>query len=187
VVDIAEKLAEVATERNIAIEIDSRVLSKAKRARVTPELAPMFAVRHASTRRHRTARGELIAIDLRTGRVDVEDVAGRRVQCRFDPDATDLMERVKQLVGQVVLVAGDEEYDQTTKKAGRLDVRTIEGTAEAIPLDGDFWRNEAATHQALRQQVGPIASVSDIASTEPIADDEFDSFLKAIQEARKSE
>ncbi|MCI0633157.1 MAG: hypothetical protein L0206_04470 [Actinobacteria bacterium] len=187
VMEVAERLALVATERQVVIELNSRAMRHTRRARVTPELAPQFALRHAPTRRRRTARGELIAIDLRSGRVDVEDVAGRRVLCRFDPEASDLMGRVKQLLGQVVLVSGEEEFDAALNKAGKLEIQTIEGTAEAVPLGEMFGLNKTAEEQAREQEVTPIASVTELASSEQIPDEEFDAFVRAIREARRSE
>ncbi len=97
------------------------------------------------------------------------------------------MARVKQLIGQVVFVSGEEEFDAALNKAGKLEVQTIEGAAEAVPLGEMFWLDKTAEDQAREQQVTPIASVSELASSEPIPDDEFDAFVRAIREARRSE
>jgi hypothetical protein len=187
VMEIAERLARVTTERDLTVELNTRALNRTRRARITPQLAPRFAVRHAPIRRQRTARGELIAIDLRSGRVDVEDVAGRRVQCRFDPESTELTTRVKQLVGQVVSVSGEEEFDAALNKAGKVEIEVIERAAEAVPLGEEFWLGKTAADQAGEQQVTPIADTAELASSEQIPDEEFDEFLRAIREARRAE
>jgi len=186
VMEVAEELAELSTSRHIEVSLDVAIPSSApRRARIAPELAPRFAVRHAPSRRRRTASGELIAVDLRKGRIDVEDATGRRVQCRFDPETTELMDRVKRLVGRVVLVSGQEELDIATKKVGKLEVETLEETGVVVPLHEMFWQRRSAAEQAREQGAEPLGSIAEVSATETFTSEELEAFSQALRELRR--
>lgn len=183
VMEVAQKLAEAATSRQITIDLDARVpRTKARRARIAPEIAERFAVRHAPIRRPRTARGELIAVDLRKGRIDVEEAGGRRVQCEFDPEDSALMSLVKGLIGQVVTASGEEEFDVALNKAGKLEVQSLGPATEEVPLHEMFWQNRSAAEQAREQGVAPLGTISELAASESFTDDDLEAFSRAIRE-----
>ncbi len=188
VMEIAENLAELTRTRGIAITLRAAVpAARPSMARIAPDLAPRFAVRHATIRRRRAARGELIAVDLRRGRIDVEDATGRRVQCQFDPEAPALMASVKQLVGQVVLVSGEEEFDVVLNRTGKLEVQALQPAGEEIPLHETFWQNRSVAEQAREQRAEPLRSLHELLPSEAFTDEELDAFVQALRELRRPE
>jgi hypothetical protein len=188
VMEIAERLAETVAARNFQIDLDAQTPRGQRRhARIAPNIADRFSIRHARVRRPRTARGELIAVDLRKGRIDVEDNAGRRVQCEFDPEAEELMSRVRQLIGERVTVSGEEEFDVALNKAGRLEVHSLERATEEVPLHDMFWRNLSGAEQAVEQGVGPVRSVTELAASEELTEEDLASFAELLREARREE
>lgn len=188
VMEIAQGLGEVVTSRGYVIQMDARHgTAKPKRARIAPDVADRFNVRHAPIRRPQTARGELILIDLRKGRIDLETQEGKRVQCQFDPDVADLMSRVKSLVGQVVSVSGEEEFDIAQGKAGRLEVHSLDAASEEVPLHEMFWRNLSAEEQAADQGVETLRSLLELSATELFSEAELEEFGRAVEEAGRDE
>jgi len=185
VMEVAEDLAAFADERELVIEVSSRTADrKMRKARIAPEIADRFRVRHAPIRRPRTARGKLFLVDLKAGRIDIEDEKGQRVQCQFPQE---LEGQVKRLVGETVVVSGEEEVDLALSKRGKLDVTSIEPGSQEVPLYGRFWENESAADQAREQGVGPIASVSEFAAGAVFDDDELERFIETIREGRGEE
>lgn len=188
VMDIAQRLAETVATRDFQIDLDARTpRGKRRHARIAPNIATRFRIRHAPIRRPRTARGELIAVDLRKGRIDVEDQEGRRLQCEFDPEASELMNRVRQLVGDRVTVSGEEEVDIALDKVGRLEVHSLEPATEAVPLHDLFWQNRSGAEQASEQAVGPVRSVTELAAPDALSESDLDAFDRLLREARSEE
>lgn len=188
VMEIAERLAETVAARSFQIELDATTpRGKRRHARITPNIADRFSLRHALVRRPRTARGALIAVDLRKGRIDVEDDTGRRVQCEFDPEVAELMDRVRQLIGEPVTVSGEEEFDVALNKAGRLEVHSLERATQEVPLHEMFWRNLSGAEQAIEQGVGPVRSVTELAASEELTEEDLASFAEMLREARREE
>lgn len=188
VMEVAESLAEFATERGYKLTLDARPPNlRSHVAHITPDIATKLRVRHVPIRRRRSVRGELILVDLRTGRIDVEDGSGRRVQCEFAPDRTDFVETVKRLVGQMVVVSGEEEVDLAVPKPGRLHVDVLEPAPEKVPLHELFWTNRSSTDQASEQSVAPISSIAEIARPDLFSEQDIESFVATIREARREE
>jgi hypothetical protein len=186
VMEIAEKLAETVLTRNFRIDLEAHTpRGQRRRARIAPDLADRFTIRHSTVRRPRTARGELIAVDLRKGRIDVEEEGGRRVQCEFDPQVGPLMDRVRTLIGELVTVSGEEEFDVALNKVGKLQVQVLERATEEVPLHEMFWINKSAAEQAREQGVGPLTSLVEVASSGAISEEDLDAFTRAIDEARR--
>jgi hypothetical protein len=184
--EVAERLSAFADERKVSLTFDARSPIRGKKvvARITPEIASRFGVRHAPVRRRRTARGELIAVDLGKGRVDVEYAKGQRLPCDFNTDSAEMTTAAKRLLGQVVLVSGEEEYDVASQKSGHLAIESLEPASTEAPLAEAFWMNPSAAEQALEQGVQPIGSVSEIARPDLFTDEDIESFIAAIREAR---
>lgn len=188
VMEIAEHLANFATERQYAIRLKARSTRRKERtARISPDTADRFRIRHAPIRRSRTARGQLIAVDLGSGRIDVLSEDAKRVQCHFDPEASALMDRVKKLIGEKIDVSGQEEFDVALGKAGKLEVESLEPASEQVPFHEMFWQNKSSSEQAREQGVGPIRSITELAAPVEFSDEELDTFIQAIQESRRSE
>lgn len=185
VMEVAEALAQVAEERRFSLRFDSRPPSLASRvATITPRTAPKFSVRRAPVLRRRTARGLLVAVDLGTGRVDVQEPSGGRVSCHF----TDSLEPlVKRQLGAVVIASGEEEYDEARGRHGRLELESLEGATEQVGFEDTFWLNPSAAEQATHQQVGPILSVDDLTVSNLFSEEDIEEFLGAIREARSEE
>lgn len=185
VMEVAEGLAAFANERQVVIDVSSSTpLQRTRRARISPEIADRFRVRHAPIRQPRTARGRLFLVDLKAGRIDLEDDKGQRVQCHFPAELED---RVIHLVGQIVLVSGEEEVDLAAGRRGKLEVTSLDPGGEEVPLSGDFWRNRSAAEQAREQDVGPIGSVTDFAAGDVFDEDELQRFIETIREGRREE
>lgn len=183
VMEIAENLASFSSERRVVIEFSSETPQRQKRnARISPAAAERFRVRHASVRRPRSVRGRLFLVDLKAGRIDVEDDDGRRVQCQFTEE---LEGQVKRLVGEIVLVSGQEEVDLAVAKRGKLEITNLEAGGEDVPLSDDFWRNRSAAEQAREQGVGPIRSVAELAAADEFDEGELLRFIDTIREGRR--
>ena len=188
VMEIAERLAETVAARSFQIDLDAQTpRGQPRHARISPNTVDRFSIRHAPVRRPRTAHGELIAVDLRKGRIDVEDKAGRRVQCEFDPQAEELLGRVRQLIGERVTVSGEEEFDVALNKAGRLEVHSLDRATEEVPLHELFWRNLSGAQQAREQGVEPVQSIAELASSEILTESDLDAFDQLLREARSGE
>jgi hypothetical protein len=185
VMEIAEELANFASERDVVIHLQARASRRPARvARIAPDIAERFQVRHAPIRQRRTARGRLYMVDLKAGRIDVEDEKGQRVQCLFPPH---LEGEVRRLVGSQVVIGGEEQVDLALGKRGRLELSVLEPASEAVPMHEVFWMNPSAAEQAAEQGVGPIASVAQLAAPGVFTDEEVEAFLAAIREARREE
>lgn len=185
VMEVAEDLAAFAKDRQVVIDISSRTPQrKIRKARISPATADRFSIRHAPIRQPRTAQGRLFLVDLKAGRIDVEDDDGQRVQCHFPPE---LETRVKSLIGEIVLVSGVEEFDVAVGRRGKLEVASLDPGGEEVPLSGDFWRNRSAVEQAREQGVGPIPSVADFAAGDVLDEDELQRFIETIREGRREE
>jgi hypothetical protein len=185
VMEVAESLSVFAQERGISMTLDAWSPMPGKRvtARITPDLAPRFRIRHAPVKRRRTARGQLIAVDLGTGRVDVLDTQRQRVHCEFSVESPETAAVVRQLLGRNVVVSGEEEFDAASQKSGRLEIESLEPASEETPLAEAFWMNPSAAEQALEQGVWPIESVAVLARPDLFTEEEIDSFIRAIREA----
>ncbi len=185
VMEVAEGLATFANERQFIIEVSSQTPErKVRKARIAPAIADRFRVRHTPIRQPRTARGKLFLVDLKAGRIDVEDDKGQRVQCQFPEE---LEAQVKRLVGEIVLVSGEEEVDLALSRRGKLEVTSLQPGTEEVPLLGDFWQNKSASEQAREQGVGPIASVADFAAGGVFDEGELQRFIETIREGRREE
>lgn len=185
VMEVAEDLATFAKERQVVIDISSSTpKKKTRKARISPANADHFRVRHASISQPRTARGRLFLVDLKTGRIDVEDDNGQRVQCHFP---SELESRAKSLIGEIVLVSGVEEVDLAAGSHRRLEVASLDPGGERVPLSDDFWDNKSAIQQAREQGVGPIASVVDLSAGDVLDEDELRRFIETIREGRREE
>ncbi|MEO8292602.1 MAG: hypothetical protein ABI635_05645 [Actinomycetota bacterium] len=183
VMEVARGLAEVVEERNIALTFDARPPDlSASVARMTPQTAPRLRELRAPVRRRRTARGRLIAVDLTTGRVDVQEAAGGRVSCHYGEA---LESAVKRHLGVVVVASGEEDYDEALRKHGRLELDSLEGASEQMGFEDTFWLNRSAAEQAAQQGVGPIESIDELAASDLFTDREIDAFLAVIHEARR--
>jgi hypothetical protein len=95
------------------------------------------------------------------------------------------MNRVRSLIGELVTVSGDEEFDLALNKVGKLQVQALERATEEVPLHEMFWLNKSASQQAREQRVGPLASLGEVASSEAISQEDLDVFARAIDEARR--
>jgi hypothetical protein len=183
VMEVAEELANFVNERQFVIEVSSHpTQQKARKARIAPAIADRFRVRHTPIRQPRTTRGRLFLVDLKTGRIDVEDEKGQRVQCQF-PETLEPL--VKQLVGEMVLVSGEEEVDLAVSRRGKLEVTSLQPAGEEVTLAGDFWANKTAAEQAREQGVGPMGSVADLAAGEVFDEGELQRFIETIREGRR--
>jgi len=183
VMAIAEELATFSSEREVTIEVSARPAGyRPSKARLSPLIADRFRVRHAPVTRPRTVRGRLFLVDLKAGRIDVEDDRGNRVRCHFPPE---LEAQVKRLVGEIVQASGSEEIDLAVGRPARLEVEVLEAGGEEVPLAGDFWLNRSAAEQARDQGVGPIASVTDLAADDEFSEDELLHFIETIREGRR--
>lgn len=183
VMEVARDLADMAEERDLALTFDARPPHLAASvARLTPRSAPRLRQRRSVVRRRRSARGRLVAVDLGTGRVDVQEVAGGRVSCHYGEG---LETEVKRHLGAVVIASGEEEYDEVLGKHGRLELDSLEGASEQIGLEETFWLNRSAAEQAAQQGVGPIESVDELAAPDLFTDDDIDAFLAVIHGARR--
>lgn len=181
VVEVAERLAEAATERRLQVTFRAKSPTATEKiAHIQPETAERFRVRHATVRRRRTAQGELVAIDLEKGRLDLKGSRGPRVQCQFGPE---LLDQARHLVGETVLVSGEEEVDLSSNKAGRLEVDTLKLSSQQVLPDEAFWLNRSAREQAEDQGVQPLQSVAELASEE-FSDEDIEGFLAAVAELR---
>jgi hypothetical protein len=183
VMEIAEDLATFSTERDVIIEVSSETSGhRTQKARLSPTSRDRFRVRHAPVRRPRAARGKLFLVDLKAGRIDVEDEKGRRVQCHFPAE---LEGQVKRLVGEIVLVSGEEEVDLAVSRPGRVEILSLEPAGEEVSLAGDFWLNRSAAEQTRNQGVVPISSVTDLAAAEDFDEGELELFIETIREGRR--
>lgn len=184
VMEVAERLAEAATERRLHVTFKAKAPTTSERvAHIQAETADRFRVRHATVRRRRTAQGELVAIDLEKGRLDLKGPRGPRVQCHFGPE---LLDQARHLVGETVLVSGEEDVDLSSNKAGRLEVDTLKQSSQQVLPDEAFWLNRSAREQAQEQGVQPLSSVAELAS-EDFSDEDIDGFLAAVAELRSGE
>ncbi len=185
VMEVAEDLADFARERQVVIELTSKTLGRPPRtARISPPIADRFRVRHTPIRQPRTSRGRLFLVDLKAGRIDVEDERGARVQCQF-PER--LEAQVKRLVGEMVVVSGQEEFDVAVGRHGRLEVTHLASATEEVPLPSDFWENRTAAEQAGEQGVTPIVSIGDFATGDVFDEAELERFIETIREGRREE
>lgn len=184
IMEVAESLAAFARERGYAIEFDAHPSERQhRRALITPDAVERFSVRHAPIRQRRSARGRLFLVDLKSGRIDIEDEKGQRIQCHFPAE---LEQTVKSLIGETVLAAGEQEVDLALNRVGKLEVSTLQQAPEALPLADDFWLNKSAGEQAAEQDVAIISSVDDFAAVE-FASEELDHFIDAIRDIRREE
>lgn len=185
VMEIAEDLAAFAKDRQVVIDISSTTpRQKTRKARISPANADRFRVRHAPITQPRMARGRLFLVDLKSGRIDVEDEDGQRVQCHFP---SELETRVKSLIGEIVLVSGVEEVDLAAGSRRKLEVASLDPGGEEVPLSRDFWDNTSAVEQAREQGVGPISTVVDFAAGDVLDEDELQRFIETIREGRREE
>ncbi len=183
VMEVARELAVVVEERNIALTFDARPPDlSASVARMTPQTIRRLRELRVPVRRRRTARGLLVAVDLGTGRVDVQEAAGGRVSCHY---TATLETAVKRHLGAVVIASGDEDFDEALGKHGRLELDSLEGASEQMGLEDTFWLNPSAAEQALQQGVGPIESIDELAASDHFTDEDIDAFLAVIHEARR--
>jgi hypothetical protein len=181
VMDIAERLAEFAVDRNFSITLDAQPPeSRRAVARITPEAAPRYKMRHSRIRRRRTVRGRLILVDLGRGRVEVDE-GGRRVECEFPEE---LQAVVKRLLGETVVVAGDEEFDLSTSRAQKLQLDHVAKAPEEVPLHEAFWEMKTIEELAREQGVEPIQSIQALAAPDLFADEDLEQFINIIREAR---
>jgi hypothetical protein len=184
VVEIAEKLAETASERRVRVTFKAKApTTPEKVAHIRPEAAERFRVRHATVKRRRTAQGELVAIDLEKGQLDLKGSRGPRVQCHFGPE---LMDQARRLVGETVLVSGEEEVDLSSSKAGRLEVDTLKLSSQQVLPDEAFWLNRSAAEQAAEQGIQPLRTVAELAS-EDFSEEDIQGILAALAELRSAE
>jgi hypothetical protein len=184
VVEVAQRLAEAATERRLRVTFNAKSpIASEKTAHIQPDTADRFRVRHATVKRRRTAQGELVAIDLEKGRLDLKSSRGPRIQCHFGPE---LLDHARHLVGESVLVSGEEEVDLASNKAGRLEVDTLKLSNQRILPDEAFWLNRSAAEQAAEQGTGPLQTVAELAS-EDFSEKDVEGFLAAMAELRSVE
>jgi hypothetical protein len=185
VMEIAEELAGFAKERGVTITLKAQATQRpARTAQIAPDIAERFKVRHAPIRQRRTARGRLYMVDLKAGRIDVEDEKGQRVQCVFPAH---LEGEVKRLVGSQVVVSGEEELDLALGRRGKLELSILEAASDSVPMHEAFWMNPSAAEQAAQQGIGAIESVAQLAAPEVFTEEEVNAFLAAIREARREE
>ncbi len=181
VMEIAEKLGMVAAERNVTVTLRSQPpQGEARVARIRPDEAQRYRVNHTLVRRRKSARGELIAIDLEKGNLAVKSERGR-VQCHFGES---LLQQAKGLVGEVVVVSGLEEIDLASNRAGRLEVDSLEISTQQQLLGEDFWLNRSASEQAAEQGSRPLKSIADIAASDDFSDEDVATFTSAMDELR---
>jgi len=185
VMEIAEELAGFAKERDVIIRLSAQATQRPVRtAQIAPDIAERFKVSHAPIRQRRTARGLLYMVDLKAGRIDVEDEKGQRLQCVFPPH---LEGEVKRLVGSQVVVSGEEELDLALGRRGKLELSILEATSDSVPMHEAFWMNPSAAEQAAQQGVEAIGSVAQLAAPDVFTEEEIQAFLAAIREARREE
>jgi hypothetical protein len=184
VVEVAEKLAEAASERRLRVTFKAKSPTTSEKvAHIGPEAIDLFRVRHATVRRRRSAQGELVAIDLEKGRLDVKGSKGPRIQCQFGPE---LLDQARHLVGETVLVSGEEEVDLASNKSGRLEVDTLKlSTQQVLPYEA-FWLNRSAAEQAAEQGTRPLGHIAELAS-EDFSEEDINGFLEAMAELRSAE
>jgi hypothetical protein len=183
VMEVARELADLAEERDFSLTFDARPPNLAASiARITPQSAPSLRHRRSVVRRRRSARGLLVAVDLGTGRVDVQEAAGGRVSCHYE-EALETV--VKQHLGAVVIASGEEDFDEVLGKHGRLELESLQGASEQMGVEDTFWLNPSATEQAAQQDVGPIVSIEELAAPDLFTDEDIDAFLAAIHRARR--
>lgn len=184
VVEVAEKLAEAASERRVRVTIKSKAPTTAEKvAHIDPETADRFRVHRATVKRRRTAQGELVAIDLEKGRLDLKGSRGPRIHCQFGPE---LLDQARHLVGETVLVSGEEEVDLASNKPGRLEVDTLKLSSQQVLPHEAFWLNRSASEQAAEQGTRPLRDVSELASKDFSVGD-IEGFLEAMAELRSAE
>ena len=184
VVEVAQKLAEAAAERRLRVTFKAKGPATPERiAHIDPEATERFRVRHATVRRRRTAQGELVAIDLEKGRLDLKGSRGPRVQCHF---GLELLDQARHLVGETVLVSGEEEVDLASNRPGRVEVDTLKLSTQQVLPDEAFWLNRTAAEQAAEQGVRPLTDVAEFASEDFQASDVND-FLQTMSDLRGSE
>jgi len=183
VMEVAREFADMAEERDFALTFDARPPHlPASVARITPQSAPRLRQRRSLVRRRRSARGRLVAVDLGTGHVDVQEPAGRRVSCHYDEA---LEAAVKRHLGAVVIASGEEDFDEARGKHGRLELDSLEGASEQMGFEDTFWLNPSAAEQAVQQGVGPIESINELAAPDLFTDEDIDAFLAVIHRARR--
>lgn len=184
VVEIAEKLAETASERRLRVTFKAKAPTTQERvAHIEPDASERFRVRHATVRRRRTAQGELVAIDLEKGRLDLKGARGPRVHCQFGPE---LLDQARHLVGEAVLVSGEEEIDLASNRPGRLEVDTLKLSSQQVLPHETFWLNPSAAEQTAQQRTRPVGQVNEFAS-EDYSEEDIDGFLEALAELRSTD
>jgi hypothetical protein len=180
---VAQDLAELSEERPYAITLDARPpRGEWSVAHITPATAGRFTMRHAPTRRRRTALGRLILVDLGRGRIDIEDSAGHRTEALFEDE---LERTVRRLVGEFVQASGEEEFDEATGRAGKLQVEALEPVGEQPSLGAEFWSHRSADERATEQGVGPVSSIEDFSAPGVFSEEDLEGFLEAIRESRE--
>lgn len=94
---------------------------------------------------------------------------------------------MKRLVGEMVIVSGEEEFDAAVGRRGRLEVTHLAAAAEEAPLPGDFWENKTAAEQAREQGVASIVSIGDFVAGDVLDEVEIERFIETLREGRREE
>lgn len=182
VMDVARGLAETAEERSMSLTFDARPPHLGTSvARITPQTASSLKLRRSPVRRRRTARGHLVAVDLGTGRVEVQEVVGGRVSCHYEES---MVGAVRRLLGTVVVASGEADFYEDSAKFGRLELDSLEVATEQMGIDDLFWLNLSAEEQAARQGTEAIGSLDELAAPGVFTDDDFAEFLTEIKARR---
>jgi hypothetical protein len=171
-------LAEEATTVDVTAEIEARqpttihLEPKTARAAVVERETPSAP----SARPERTIEGTLYAVNLHTGRYQIEDDVGHAIAAVATLFTA---EQVAPLLGQRVQARGVPQFDD----GGRLQSLELTRIASAPEIEGfdreAFFRVTELAE--LVRDVEPIRSIEDLAIPD-LSEDDIESFLRAINE-----